>query len=514
MIKSFRPLVAATSLFALIAGSAQAEDVGSFLSRANLTALVLRGAVSYGRSIVDIHYDSLEANPVEGQVVLRNLRIAGWGPWEGCKISLGKMDMSGGAMFLPEDGSGRLDLVDLKIANGCFGANAPMVGMVTGGSEISISNLSVDMTSTVGSGAVKANFVVASPGIANIEGSADFDYVTVYYPGIVREIMGGDPFAAPSGSPMQDQSMAQPEVGLRGTLRSAHLTVEDQGAWTRMNVMLPPEALGPEGLQGLITAAPGTALHGVQQEFVASLQKFIENPGRLTAEIRPETPIQFASAEWKGPDDAAALLKPRFSNALPSPSVALIADPSDDSDARALGIAFARGEGVPQNTQRAIALLKPLAEDGEIALELADLTLPNDPAAAYVYAMQAAKAGAVGAPAAIDRIEARLSVADVLKAQPAADSDLAEADYQSIPALRQAALDYENGQGRERSYAVAWRLASLAAASGDIISQALLQRLDSRFGDDADWQEARTEASDAALADWDRLSLAQKFSGQ
>lgn len=531
MKRTFRRLSLTTALTAALTlttapiagaqtGTAVAESPWSLTS---ITASLLRLAVTYGRMVADVRYESIESNSARGEVILRDLKIAGVGDYSECRISLGKLQISGVAFLPTEDTRSRLDISDLSIQNNCFGPNAAMIGVFTGNEAIRISDLTIDAWQATGSGAATIDFEANSPDMARIEGSADFDYIAMYSPEILRMMLSGgnsydpyaqnDPWADPSTLP-DTQMSSEPTGGLRATLRSAHVSVTDMGLYNRMNVMLPPEFSTPEGMASMVTAAPGTPLHDVQQGFVDALQAFIANPGTITAELRPAEPVTFSTTDWQSPEDAAAALTPVFSNARPTPPVALIANPSDDGDARALGLAFAKGIGVPQNRDRAVELLGPLEEDGDIALILAELHADNDPGAAYAYALKAAAAGAEGAVSRLDRAEARMAVADLLEAQADADAAVADDAFASTEALRDAAAAYDDGAGVPRSYALAWRLASLAAAAGDGPAKSLMERIDARFAGDANWLSVRDEAASAALSDWSERQLADQLAAR
>lgn len=518
-----RYLTTGTALAALLTTSAMAEPApasNSMFSPSNIVAGVLRMAVSYGRMIADIRYDALEVDPMRGELVMRELTVAGLGPHANCRVSLGRMRVSGISIWGAEDSRVRLDAADISVANNCFGANAAMIGMVTGGDVIPVSDLAIDMRQSMGRGALVADIEINSPDIARIEGTANFDYVSYVAPGILKEMVNDeqsslltDPEADDfPGSEDDDMTDSTPEMGLRGTLRSAHLSVENLGVWERMQPMIPPGMLDSATIDNIVSAEPGTELHGIEQDLADAAKAFIAEPTRVTAEIRPDQPIAFDSTEWKTPQDAATLFKPGFTNALPTPPIALIADPAeDDEDPRALGLALARGQGVPQNINRAIELLTPMQDEGEVALALADLKTASDPAAAYAHALTAAETGTPGALSMLDRIEARLPTADLLAAQPAADSDLPDSVFTSAVALRDAALAREEGDGAPRSYALAWRLASLAAAAGDSPAQSLMARLDARFGGEPTWIETRDEAADLAMSDWSEQDLAGRL---
>ena len=520
---SLAPLVLAGAIVLGGASSTSAAptDEPGF-SMATVTASLMRAAVGYGRIIADIRYGALETDSQRGAMVLRDLQINGIGEQENCKIGLGKLEISGLSFWGAEEMRSRFEASNLSIATNCFGPDAAMIGMVTGGDTIPLETLVIDVHQVAGTGAASLDIEAVSPGIASISGNADFDYITMSMPGLLKELKAeaNDPYGL---EPTFDENgnltdpendvRPDPDVGLRATLRAADLTVENLGLWERMQPLLPPDATSPAALQQMVSAEPGTELRNTQEAMVATLQNFLEQPGRVTVEIRPEQPIAIDTISWKSNEDAVATLKPRFSNALPTPPVALIAGPEGD-DPLALGLALANGQGVPQNSRRAIELLSPLEDNAEALLTVARLTAAADLPGAYAHAQKAAALGDQAAPAALDRIEAKLATADLLAAQPAADTAVAEDSFASVPALRNAAIAYAEGKGVPRSYVLARRLAGSAAAAGDGRSEALIASLDRRFGDDPDWIAARDTAADLAMDDWTGQQLATRFAGQ
>ncbi len=522
-----RRLACSAAMTALLIGSqpafAQAGPEASILAPANIAGGLLRAGVSYARMVADIRYGALEVDAKRGSIVLRDLQIQGVGDQARCQITLGQAQFSGITFWGAEDMRGRLDATDLKIANNCFGPQAAMIGMVTGGDSIPVARLSMDWHQVSGSGAGQLDLEIVSPEIARIEGSVDFDYVAVYIPDALKKLaqqstpydaenLGFEEPAPEDGT--EADTPPVPEIGVRGTLRAAHLSVEDLGVWRRLGPILPPDATNPQVVEaGIVTAEPGTPMRAVQEGLAAALKGFIAQPGIVTAEIRPETPLEFDSRGWTKPEDAIAFFAPVFTNATPRPPLRLIADPAAAGDARSLGLALARGEGVPMNHRRAIGLLSPLKGDAEVSLALAAMIAEADPVAAYSHAMAAANLGAPGAPTVLDRIEAKLPTAALLAAQQPATAPLKDEVFASVQALRDAALAREQGDGVPRSYALAWRLAASAAAAGDGASQALMARLNARFGSEAIWITAREAAADAAMADWTTRKLGTALAG-
>ena len=88
-----------------------------------------------------------------------------------------------------------------------------------------------------------------------------------------------------------------PEMGVRGTLSAAHLSLEDLGGWEKLRPILPPEAISPEGLQAMVRAEPGTPQQAFQQAVADAVKAFVAAPGCLTAEILPAAPVAFESSD-------------------------------------------------------------------------------------------------------------------------------------------------------------------------------------------------------------------------
>ncbi|MDO5641760.1 MAG: hypothetical protein Q4G26_05145 [Paracoccus sp. (in: a-proteobacteria)] len=498
---------------------ARAEVTQDSFTAASLSAALLRIGVSYARWLVDVRYGALEVDNHRGAVILRDLEVQGRGDFSECRVTLGKLDLSGISFLGSENMHGRLEATDLAIATNCFGPNAAMIGMVTGAPVIPVTSLVIDSRNQMGPGAVAMDVELVSNGIGRIEGSADFDYMTLWAPALLDEIVRGGPrgYTPPSfdesGNLIPSGSGQPVPLALRGELRAAHLTVQDLGLWQRLKPIMPPDATDPAMADMVITAEPGSAERAVQESLAAALRNFMTDPGQITVELRPETPLSFDTADWTAPEEALAVLNPVFSNAPATPPVALIAAPGG-GDPLALGMAFADGIGLPQNTRRALDLLAPLQDDPQAMLTVARLSIDSDLPAAYGAAQRAALLGGLGAPALLDRIEGRMSTAALLGAQAAADIPPGDDVFASVTALRNAAIAAAEGNGVARSYVLARRLAGSAAAAGDGQAASLIARLETRFADDADWIAARDRAAEQALEDWTGRDLAARFSAR
>lgn len=399
-----------------------------------------------------------------------------------------------------------MSLRDLSVANNCFGANAGMIGIATGGPTINISDLDISGLQTIGSGRTEIEFALESPDIARLSAVASFDYFSLSSPDLLRHLREGPahdrpvPPAGTAGEP------APPPVP-RGTLRHAHVTIEDRGGLDRLQALLPPDAAGV-AIDGIVTAPAGSPMGDFQRELAEAAHSFLTNRGQMTIEVRPPEPVDFDFVLLDTPDQAIGLFAPRIVEGRASPAVALIADPSDLSDPRALGLALASGQGVPRDPARAVDMLTPFAGEPEVDLELARQFLAmRNPAAAYSHAQSAAAGAMPDAVPLLDRIERTLPLSDILSAQPPATTELPAEVFATTDQTAALALRYARGDGVARSYGLAYRLGLIAAARGHGGAQALIDRLDGDFGQDEAWHPLNRTAIDAANDDWMRLGL-------
>lgn len=514
-----RPLTGcATALtFVLGTGSAAlaAPNSDSFFTMPNLATGIIRTFVPTLRSFADIRYGSLEVTGSGKGIVMRDLHVTDIYGLDNCTVTIRELNIPSLALFPSEVTNSGLEASDVNFGTACLGRQGMMAAAMLGRETITLSDLSLQARQVTGSGETRFSFHLTSPEVAHIQGNADLAYFsfTMSPPGL--ELGDADHGEwPPTGFEAQDPLPPTPPFGVRGTLRGADVTVENLGLWQRIQPMLPMDVTVPGAFDVLVSAPEGSVQRGFQQETAQSLTAFSANPENavLSVEIRPPSPVPFNSHQLQTPEDIVATFAPRVQNRLPGPTVELISDPSDSPNPRDVGIALAKGEGVPRNSKRALELLEPWANESDIALILAELLQQSAPDQAYRHALNAAQQGASAAPSMLDRLEADLPLETWAKLQPAANSALPEQAFASVPALRALAYAYAEGAGQPRSYALAWRLASLAAATGDNEARFLQERLDNRFAGDATWAEMRDIAADQALKDWVDQNLAQRFS--
>ncbi|MFN4128860.1 MAG: hypothetical protein ACK4GC_03455 [Paracoccaceae bacterium] len=509
------PFALAASIVSLpMPSHAEFSEDFSIFSPAGFAGMVARSAVSYGRLIADIRYDSLEVDAERGALLLRGLAIEGLGSYSECRIDLGSLKFDGLSLWSYETTRGRITVRDLSIANNCFGANAGMIGIATGGPTIRISDLDVSGVQTIGSGRTDIEFALESPDIARISAVASFDYFSLSSPDLLHHLLDSPAHdrsaspAAPDGYGMPDtHADPTPPPVPRGTLRNAHVTIEDRGGLERLQALLPPDAVGV-AIDEIVTAPAGSPMGDFQRDLADAARTFLANGGQMTAQVRPLEPVDFDFAQIDTPDQAIELFAPQIVEGRGSPAVALVADPSDISDPRALGLALASGQGVPRDRARAVEMLMPFAGDADVDLELArQLTAMRTPSDAYPRALSAAAGSMPDAVSLLDQIETTLPLSDILSAQQPATTELPAEVFATTDQTAELALRYARGEGIARSYGLAYRLGLIAAARGHGGAQALIDQLDRDFGEDEAWHPLTRTAIDAANDDWMRLGL-------
>lgn len=158
-------------------------------------------------------------------------------------------------------------------------------------------------------------------------------------------------------------------------------------------------------------------------------------------------------------------------------------------------------------------MLADFEDDPEVAQVMASLLIDTDAEKAYGHA-QTAAIGGVDVGALLNRIEDRLEVGQVLSLQEGSKAQPDDADLVSVAAMRNRALALEDGVGIARSYERAYLFASLAAATGDLASAQVLDRIDAHF--DArgpqEWAPRRSEVQKRALEIWLDADLAARLS--
>ncbi|EKE45020.1 fructose-bisphosphate aldolase [Oceaniovalibus guishaninsula JLT2003] len=485
--------------------------------------LIQTGIVAL-RSQVDLTYSALAVDLRAGTATLTDVSLRpplDHADAEDCRIAADRLVLRTGGFARPDRLRARIEAGGVTVPLTCLPPPARVLPETMDLGPLFVPRLAVDLDYDLPSASADATLFAQIDGVAAIEASADFAYVSVR-----------------DGS---DDPEAEPD--LVADLSSGSIRIENLGGWDMARQFLPPafadDATGAATLgavlrQGLTELNAGAPLNAAQQDFADSVTaiwpQFLDDPRSMVVETG------FDPAESRRLDFAAYERDPRraFDDLEPladlAPRQARAAIPADllrqalgdgaaalsPEDRLRVGRALATGTGAPRNLAAAIALLSgpEAGTDGETALLLAEALAKEDAAAAYRRALDAGTLGADGAPTLLDRIEADLSFARILDLQrdgaepPAAPETLAQ--------IRDAAADALSGSGARRDYERALYWATLGAAAGDGESRGLLDAVEARAAraDEAGraaWDEARARAARDALDNWLSRDLPARF---
>lgn len=531
-----RRTAALAPLLALLASPvAAAEDARSFFDEAErfLRRIGTQYAIVVLRTAVDITYDSLAVDIRSNDVVLTGVQIRpplDWDRQGDCVIGIERVrsgDLNTFSRFRSV-----MQVSGVTVPSACFQPQQAAMLASFGFDGIIVDSMALDIAYDFPTSGAEINLQAAIRDAGDLTLSADFDYLFFQSRG---------PMVPPGGeeAPPPGQDMAPV-----AWLDSLEISFRNDGLFQRVEPLLAQQvgdvqAL-PQMAQAVLVEAlsegGARALSAEEQAFVqnvtAEVGRFVRDKDRLVISVAPEGGVLLTEQVFGSPVAALAALEPVVSSApaarrslMPPARIQAAlsggADLSDD-ERLAVGRALVTGDGAPRAPAAGAQVLKPLAEawNGEANLALARTATGAE---AYRLALRALAAGAEGAIPLADELETALEVDQILSLQrevaeampPALAGDdatlLASGD---IGDFRARASDLAAGTGAPRSYRDAYYWATLAAAAGDRISEALMTRLDASFGDrpgGGAWEEATAAASDAALRTWIEGGLGQRL---
>ena len=552
--------------------------MGDAPDREALTRMAAQSRAVAARAGVDLRYDSISVGAKGEDLAFLGVTVGApseLGRPAGCEVKIARVEF-GGASLGAEEISARATLAGIDVDSRCLKPEEMVAFAALGPEALRIDRIELLTNYRLSdSRALVAASLQAPYGAAEIEALADRLHLTrapvaapVLAPTPRPEAAPVAPEAAPEPAPESAPEAAPESGGRRPSVKTPRPTppteefsFDDSETWddpwaasgpqTRLDgrllrgearVSLSPRlaatvaslAGGADRIGAMVggglsaqlrqIGAEGPAAQELSESAARELGRVAAKGGAFTVSISAGEPVALASlADLKGPGEAIAALKPRFSPAPPR-LLALI-DPKDlaaavDSPASLsaeqrleIARAFATGSGAPRSQAAAQKILEPLAEAGnaEAALRLSEISLEaGQTELAYRQALAAGAAGESGAQAQLDRVEAKLGLADALKLQAGASTpnpdplgDRARAgDLGALGGLARAAAE---GVGRPRDYLTALTMAEAAAAAGDFGAASLRESLKSRFGSEADsaaWATLSAESQAAALKLW------------
>lgn len=470
-------------------------------------------AISALRGVAEVTYAHIDIRPMSGRMVLTGMEIAPYDDPD-CRVSVDRVVMRTAPLDQIAYGALDIDLMGLEMAPGCLSARDREDLAEFGIVDYVLDRGEIRIEYDYASAGMDLTFQAVSGPLAEIRGAVRFAYFAM-------DFEAEEPVAV---------------------LSHAEIELADRGAWSAVSAQIPPAMLSAEALAAMLSAefipapaappapeappsdgkgpeapepapAPAPAIPpdrlAVQafiDESAASFARFAADPGLLRLELAPDAPVRLEEDHFEDIGRFVTELRPALrtgSETLPEritpAEAAVISDflngeaVLDSDDLLRFARAFQTGIGAPRRPEIAATLIRPMAQLGEPeAVEiLLDLIDAVDPVVAYSVARDAAAAGNRAAFAQLDRLEARLSVLEVLDIQEADSFGIRIVYEGDARAVREAAFAALTGLGTPRRYSAAYFFALTALAMGDSGAASILDELEARGADMTDEEAER-----------------------
>ena len=491
MTKVFGSTAIAAIIAPLLAAPSFAQTLTwwDILSPDRVIGTFTRYGVILARTQVDLTFEDISTNLRSNRTTISNLRMWPVPPWQIqglCQVSMERVTINGQAFDNLDDVTVRLDAYETAIAPGCL--PPPLVAGLErlNVDELSLPSISLNVSYHIPSSRATVSMLASATDFAEATVEAEFDYVSMRTPA-----GRGDPYPI-------------------AALSKASIALHNLGGWEAVSDDLPPaftqDASAEAAVENLLRAAltemnresfdlQSDDLTVLQLALVSSVAtawtEFLQSPDQLVLEtnIAPDRPVFLNipayehNPAWIVRDlnpvmraSASPVARPVPRDAIDAVMSGAARDVPTDERLR-IGLALARGEGVPRNVALATDLLTEFAEGGneEAATALADALEDTDPEASYIWSLRAGALGSSGAASRLDRLEGELSLPDILRLQDQAAGDAGEetALPTSIVGIRARARGHLTGIGARRDYGAALTWASVGAALDDAASAAL-----------------------------------------
>ncbi len=518
MISYLRPTVTASVIAPLLAtfSSAQSLTWWDILSPDRVMETLTRYAVILARTQVDLTFEDISTNLRSNRTTISNLRMWPATPWHGrgtCQVSIERVTINGQAFDNLDNATVKIDAFDAAVTPDCLPPELRAGLERLELEDLSLPSISIHVGYHIPSSRAKVSILASVTDVVEATAAADFDYVSIRTPS-----GRGDPYPI-------------------AALSKASVELHNLGGWKAVSQILPPAFTQEDSAAAAVETVLRTAFaelnrnsYDLRSEELSVLQlalissmttawtEFLRSPKLLVLEtnIAADRPVflNFRAYE-ENPSWIVRDLNPVMRAAMsPVPKVpsrdAIDAVLSGawrdlpDEERLNIGLALARGDGVPRNRALASDILEEFAGDGnaEAAAAIAEVLEAVDPETAYFWSLHAGASGASGATSRLDRLEGVLSLPTVLRLQSQfADSATDEAELPtSIVGIRARARDHLTGIGAHRDYQAALTWASVGAALDDPASVALGDEIAKTL------DAAQDSAAKAAVAELRRQS--------
>ncbi|MEM7210389.1 MAG: hypothetical protein AAF479_00635 [Pseudomonadota bacterium] len=470
-------------------------------------------AIMVTRSLVDLTYDAIQVEPKTNNLIVSGLRLYPEFEWDqnyDCVIDIDR------ALFGGVQGFDLLQSViefsGVTLDPACLPPDVGGMLAAFGYEKLTATTMVVDIAYDLPTAGADVTVQAAIQEAGDLTLSASFDYLWFRFP-----LDGSD------------------EPIPVAILDTAELAFENAGVWERVEPMVIGQIGDPAAVPPMIQAMLGQMLSEggtrtpseAETAFIANLaseaERFLAEKNRIVIAAAPESGLFLEPEAFASPAEAIASLQPRvsgtplaFETMIDAGALTSALNGNvDEAERLRVGRALVTGFGAPLAPREGQALLMPLADgwNGEAASALASSLEETEPAQAYEMVLRALAAGERGVAGLADRIEARMSLSDVLSAQDKALETWPGAEAYNDPAtnaretgdvsaMRRLATNALVGQQMPRNYRAAYLWASLAAAAGDRGGAGLRNRMDARFAGDPAWQAASAKVATEALQAW------------
>ena len=470
------------------------------------------------RGLLDFRYEHLNIEPETNTLVLTGLKL--YPPVapeqvQQCEISIDQMVVDG-AFGLNVISAG-WEAIGARVPSACFGPKTRDVLTIAGYENMLIDTAWIDIAYSLPDSSARIELRLAVRDAAVLSLDAEFNQLWLTQ-------RSAKTFDAPY---------------LFGKVSQAEFTVEDMGLVNRIKPVIVEQAGFSEpdiqrmlqvAVLQILKANESQPLTEAEQEFAeelsAGISAFWEDQEPFVLTLNPVNHLFSDDIFLFGKGDRISFMRPSISNLPSAPRpivpptdlVAALSDAAslDDFTRMKIGTALLTGDGAPRSIGAGASILLPVAMNwsGEAAMILARAyqSVGRDEDS-YRMALIAMASGNQGALVIADELEQRIPLVEIMTMQDEVSNDWpGTADFETainaavadgdLHAIVRHAHAASAGHNLPRSFSTAYMLTTLAAAAGDHSAVRLRDRLDRRFGGDAYWQSAASEASDEAMVLW------------